>query len=156
MPSPQDAADRNDSGKEVRFADNQACAQVYLDLYAMKKDEAMIAPARAIFDAEIASPKPGRNEWWWCDSLFMAPAAFAKMSAATGDPKYASFMATDWWDATEFLFDKDEGLYYRDHNYFQKKTANGKKTFWSRGNGWVAAGTVRVIDALPADFAGAG
>jgi len=32
-----------------------------------------------------------------------------------------------------------------------KHEANGKKVFWSRGNGWVAAGLVRVLKELPKD-----
>jgi unsaturated rhamnogalacturonyl hydrolase len=134
---------------DLRFADNQACGQVYAELYFLKPDEQKIAATRKMFDAQIAAPKPGRDEWWWCDSLFMAPPALVRMTKATGDAKYTDFMNTMWWDATDFLMDKDAGLYFRDKRYFKEKTANGKKVFWSRGNGWVMAGTVRVLDDLP-------
>jgi rhamnogalacturonyl hydrolase YesR len=137
--------------KSVEFADNQACTQVYCELYFFKPDPRRIEPSKTIFDAQIASPIPGREQWWWCDSLFMAPPAFARMSKATGDPKYDRFLAKQWWDTTDFLFDKSENLYFRDKNYFNKKTPNGKKVFWSRGNGWVMAGIVRVLEALPPD-----
>src|SRR5580765_3492269 len=56
---------------ELRFADNQACTQVYADLYLLEPDEKKIAPARKMFDEQIADPKPGRVDWWWCDSLYM-------------------------------------------------------------------------------------
>src|SRR5690606_9813659 len=32
------------------------------------------------------------------------------------------------------------------------KESNGEKIFWSRGNGWVLAGLVRVLDELPKDY----
>jgi len=54
-----------------------------------------------------------------------------------------------WWDTTDFLFDQDAKLYYRDKNYIGKLNPNGKKIFWARGNGWVMAGTVRVLQYLP-------
>ena len=42
-------------------------------------------------------------------------------------------------------------LFFRDSRYFNKQTTNGKRVFWSRGNGWVFAGLARFIEALPAD-----
>jgi len=50
---------------------------------------------------------------------------------------------------TDYLYDKDEHLYFRDSTYFKKSEANGKKVFWGRGNGWVMGGLVRVLQYLP-------
>ncbi len=136
-------------GGEARFADNEACIQVYAELYEMDKDPARIAPSRAIMDAQIATPKPGRLEWWWCDALFMAPPGFARMARVTGDSKYTAFLHDQYADSKAFLYDPSERLFFRDKSYFQSKTASGKKVFWSRGNGWVFAGLARVIDYLP-------
>jgi len=138
-------------GKDLRFADNQAAAQVYCDLYAVERDLQRIASAKNVFDLQIATPKAGRVEWWWCDSLFMAPPALARMSKVTGERKYRDLMNNLFWDSTDFLFDKDEDLFFRDKSFFNKKTEHGKKVFWSRGNGWVVAGIARIVDALPAD-----
>ena len=33
------------------------------------------------------------------------------------------------------------------------KEANGRKVFWSRGNGWVMGGLVRILKELPKDYA---
>jgi len=60
-------------------------------------------------------------------------------------------MTRQWWITTDFLYDKAEHLYFRDSNYFDKREANGKKVFWSRGNGWVLAGIARVLPHLPKD-----
>jgi unsaturated rhamnogalacturonyl hydrolase len=136
-------------GDRPRHADDQAPAQTYLELYFLKKDPAKIAPTKFIIDAMMNDPKLGREDWWWCDALFMAPPVLVRLNAATGDKKYLDYMHTMWWDTTDFLFDKEASLYYRDKNYFGKLTPNGKKVFWARGNGWVLAGTARVIQYLP-------
>jgi rhamnogalacturonyl hydrolase YesR len=99
----------------------------------------------------LASPRPGREDWWWCDALFMAPPVLARLYAVTGDEKYLDFLDAMWWDTTDFLFDKEEGLYYRDANYVGRPNANGRKVFWARGNGWVMGGVVRVLQYLPRD-----
>ncbi|MEA2708520.1 MAG: hypothetical protein QOF78_1121 [Phycisphaerales bacterium] len=138
--------------RDKRHADALACGQTYCELFFLEGDAKMIAPFRAAVDRMIETKKPGRVDWWWCDSLYMAPPAFVRLSRATGDPKYAAFMNDLFWDATDFLFDTGENLYYRDKDYFPPaKTKNGKKIFWSRGNGWVAAGIPRVLQYLPPD-----
>jgi unsaturated rhamnogalacturonyl hydrolase len=138
-------------GERPRHADDQAPGQTYLELYLLKKDPAMIAHTKSVLDEMIRNPKPGREDWWWCDALFMAPPVLARLYAATGDKKYLDFMNTMWWDTTDFLFDPEAKLYYRDKNYIGKPNANGKKVFWARGNGWVMAGIVRVLQYLPKD-----
>ena len=138
-------------GPRPRHADDQSMAQTYLELYFMKKDPMRIAHSKEIFDAMISDPKPGRVDWWWCDALFMAPPGLIRLYIATGDKKYLDYLNTMWWDTTDFLFDKEAGFYYRDEKYIGKPNANGKKVFWSRGNGWVMGGTVRVLEYLPQD-----
>lgn len=135
--------------KDQRHADNLCCGQVYSEIYAIKKDPAMIEPFRQAIDKMLASPRKGREDWWWCDALFMAPTAIARLAAVTGDAKYLAFLHEMWWDSTDFLFDPGASLYFRDKNYFNAKTRNGQKVFWSRGNGWVVAGTARVLQYLP-------
>jgi rhamnogalacturonyl hydrolase YesR len=49
------------------------------------------------------------------------------------------------------LYDTQEHLYARDSTYLTRTEANGKKMFWSRGNGWVMAGIIRTIKYLPKD-----
>ena len=136
-------------GERPRHADDHSPAQTYLELYMLKKDPEKIANTKAVIDAIVANPKPGREDWWWCDSLFMAPPVLVRLYATTKDEKYLKFLNTMWWDTTDFLFDKGENLYYRDKNYIGKPSVNGKKVFWARGNGWVMAGTVRVLQYLP-------
>ncbi len=138
-------------GERPRHADDHAPGQTYLELYFLDRDAARIAHTRATLDAMMGTPRPGREDWWWCDALFMAPPVLVRLHAATGDRKYLDYLHAMWWDTTDFLFDKGAGLYYRDKNYIGKLNANGKKIFWARGNGWVMGGTVRVLQHLPKD-----
>ncbi len=131
-------------------ADDEAIGQAYEALYLVKKDDLRIADTRATFDRLVARPDdPNKDLWWWCDALFMAPAGMARMSAITGDHKYIDKMNAEWQLTTDHLFIPDEHLWLRDNSYVGKTEANGKKIFWGRGNGWVIAGTVNVLRALP-------
>ena len=135
----------------LRHADDVACGQTYLELYFEKHEPFMFEPIKARFDSLLADEKPGREDWWWCDALFMSPPTLARLGKATGDKKYYLYMNRMYQDATKYLYDAEENLYYRDDRYFDKKTVNGKKVFWSRGNGWVMAGIIRILDYLPED-----
>jgi len=132
-------------------ADNQVALQSYCDLYMIKGGEEKIAAAKNALDKMVENPPVGRENWWWCDALYMSPPFMARMTNITGDKKYVELMNTMWWDTYDFLYDKEEDLFYRDKNFFDKKTKNGKKMFWSRGNGWVLAGITHVLDYLPED-----
>jgi rhamnogalacturonyl hydrolase YesR len=74
-----------------------------------------------------------------------------RLAAATDDSRYLNFAVTQWWRTTDYLYDRDEHLFYRDSTNFKKREANGRKVFWSRGNGWVVAGLVRTLQFLPKD-----
>jgi len=135
------------SAQDPRFGDNQACTQTYLEIFLldpMPSNAVMIQKAQAAFDAMIAAPQPGRVDWWWCDALFMAPPALARLGVATGQTKYFDFVNTMYWDSKAFLFAPAQGLFWRDSKYFNTTT------FWARGNGWVVAGIPRIVDYLPA------
>ncbi len=154
-------------GPRVLHADDQAVGQMYLEQYFLHKDPKMIGPMRARLDTEIAAPEseyatvlprhwdkaqyPNMPLWWWCDALFMAPPVYADMTAATGDKKYLDFMDKQWGATTDLLYDRSEHLYSRDATFLDKHEKNGRKIFWSRGNGWVMAGIARILQRLPAD-----
>src|ERR1700745_2177179 len=71
-------------GERPRHADDQSPGQTYLELYLLKKEPVRIAETKATIDAMINAPQPGREDWWWCDALFMAPPVLARLNAATG------------------------------------------------------------------------
>jgi len=141
-------------GPRVMVADDQAVGQMYMEQYFLHKDAKMMDAMRARLDTEMATPDPTdpkRPLWWWCDALFMAPPVYADMATATGDSKYLAFMNREWDITTDLLYDHAKHLYFRDASYLDKKEKNGEPLFWSRGNGWVMGGIVRVLERLPKD-----
>lgn len=139
-------------GPRFGHADDEAIGLTYLTLYAERHDPAMLAPIRDGMDKLLVRPDdPKTNLWWWCDALYMAPKVLAQLTVATGDSRYISFMDHEWDLTTAALYDPAEHLYYRDNRYLTMREPNGKKVFWSRGNGWVLAGLAMVIQRLPAN-----
>jgi len=133
----------------TRNADWQCIGQVYLELFFIEKDPRMIQGIQRNINAQIADATPGRVDWWWCDSLYMAPPIHTRLFQATGDCRYLDYLNAMYWDTYDYLYDRQEHLFYRDKNYLEGKTANGQKIFWSRGNGWVLGGLARLIPYLP-------
>jgi rhamnogalacturonyl hydrolase YesR len=148
-------------GRRFYHADDHCVGQTYAELYCLYRDPKMIAPMRERFDGILAKPSEVLNlefrqpsgrateHWSWCDALFMGPTAWIRLYAATANPRYLDFAITNWWRTSDYLYDKEEHLYFRDSTYFERREANGKKIFWSRGNGWVMGGLVRVLQFLP-------
>ncbi len=137
-------------GPRRAHADDQAIGQSYLELYKTHHNPKIIAPLRTQFDDIMTRPDdPTKPVWWWCDALFMAPPVWAKLSQATGDPKYDAYMDREWAITDKLLWDRQEHLFFRDATYFNKHEKGGEEIFWSRGNGWVMGGLVRVLQVLP-------
>jgi rhamnogalacturonyl hydrolase YesR len=85
----------------------------------------------------------------------MGPPALAKLGVTLKDPSYFDLIDTLFQQTYDRLYNHDEHLFARDDTYLWnaagagKREANGRKIFWSRGNGWVAGGLVRLLDELP-------
>ena len=153
--------EKNNWGPGRRFdhADDIVINQTYLDMYRITKDKKMLQPTIDVI-ARIKS-EPSREVekngiiWWWCDALFMAPPTLAKLAAITGDKSYLELNDKYFRETYDRLYDKQERLYARDASYLindkgeGKREANGQKVFWSRGNGWVGGGLVRLLKELP-------
>lgn len=139
-------------GPRQNHADDQAIGQVYLELYREDPKPERIAALRRQFDTIKTLPDdPGKPLWWWCDALFMAPPAWAGLAEVTHDPAYLDYMDHEWRLTSSLLWDSDERLFSRDASYLTKREQNGRKLFWSRGNGWVMGGLVEVLKAMPAN-----
>lgn len=158
----QVGADNNwNTGPDRFHADEYCVGQLYSQLYEIYKDPVMIERWRKLADTIVAQPHTeslewvngiARREWAWCDALFMGPPALAYLSTATNDPKYLQTADKLWWKTTDYLYSKEDSLYYRDGSFFNKKEANGARMFWSRGNGWVMGGLARLLDNMPANY----
>jgi unsaturated rhamnogalacturonyl hydrolase len=90
----------------------------------------------------------------------MQPPALAKLAKTLKDPSYLVFSDTLFRQCYRLLYNNEEHLFARDASYLVdaagngKKESNGKKIFWSRGNGWVIAGLVRLLQEMPKNYAG--
>lgn len=145
-------------------ADDYCVGQTYIELYRRYNDKKMIKPIRDYLDQIMKNPAKGdlkfvntkeywsSQRWSWCDALFMAPTVWAKMANVTGKKKYLRFMYQEFKLTTDYLYDKEEDLYFRDSNYFTRKEVNGAKVFWGRGNGWVFAGLPIILRELPENY----
>jgi len=150
-------------GKRFDHADDIVINQTYLDMYRITKDKKMLQPTVDVVAKIKSDGAKGREVtrngiiWWWCDALFMAPPTLAKLAAITGDKSYLEMNDRYFRETYDRLYNKDERLYARDASYLinekgeGKLEANGKKIFWSRGNGWVMGGLVRLLKELPKD-----
>ena len=148
-------------GRRFDHADDIVINQTYLDMYRITKDKKMLQPTIDVVTR--LKTETGREvaqhgiTWWWCDALFMGPPTLAKLAAITGDKSYLDLNDKFFAQTYDLLYDKQEHLYARDGSYLidakgaGKREANGKKVFWSRGNGWVVGGLVRLISELPKD-----
>jgi rhamnogalacturonyl hydrolase YesR len=149
---------------DIFHADRLTITDVWTDLYQVKKNPAYIDKARWAMDIHLArnyreltdvrfDGNPAAFEWWtWCDALYMAPPSFVNMSRVTGDPRYLAYADTQWWKTSDYLYSKEDSLFFRDDRFFDQRSENGTRIFWSRGNGWVIAGLARLLEDMPADY----
>ncbi|WP_147382403.1 glycoside hydrolase family 88 protein [Parabacteroides sp. AF17-28] len=151
----------NTSQNSIYFADDFAICLMYAKLYEKEHNKRMLHHSLAKLDFVINNPVrnslqmktlDSKDRWSWADALYMAPPSFAAFSKITGDIKYLSFMDQEFWATYDYLYDKNDSLFYRDSNYFGKKEKNGKKVFWGRGNAWVVGGLCQILNYMPADF----
>ncbi|MDR7272129.1 rhamnogalacturonyl hydrolase YesR [Pelomonas saccharophila] len=145
-------------GSRIYHADDHAIGAAYLWAASHGAGNAAMAPLRERFDQILAKPSdvdlhfvemadrsvPSVDRWSWCDALFMAPPVWLEMARATGEAKYADFAKKEFWATTELLYDQEEKLYFRDSRFFQRRDVNGRKLFWSRGDGWVFSGLAQL------------
>jgi rhamnogalacturonyl hydrolase YesR len=148
-------------GKRYDHADDIAITQTYIDLYRISKNERMLKASIDSIKKMMLVPggeiKRHGITWWWCDALFMAPPTLAKLSRTFNEPSYLALSDTLFMQCYRLLYNNEEKLFARDASYLidangnGKRESNGKKVFWSRGNGWVMAGLVRLLKEMPSD-----
>lgn len=133
-------------------ADNQCCQQTYIDRYIQSGGKKDLSKVKENLDHQIAT---GRNNYWtWIDAIQMAMPLYAKYAKLTGERKYLDYAMSSYrWTRDTLaagLFNKKEGLWWRDKDYVPPyKESDGQNCYWSRGNGWVYAALLRVMETLP-------
>jgi rhamnogalacturonyl hydrolase YesR len=145
-------------GTEGKGANKLTCTQTYLELFFLATNHAFIEPTIQWLHSGQPNAPSGVKVWYlsgtglrYADSLFVGAPTLAMLAKATGDDKYLDWLNAFFWDVHAEIFDSADGLLYRDKRYIGKTTSEGKKVFWSRGNGWVYAGLPRIISYLPKD-----
>ena len=114
-----------------------------------KEQSQMIARAKEVMGYEADSE--AHDYWWWADALYMVMPVMTKMYKLTGDTKYLRKLYENILYSDSIMLDYETRLYFRDGKYVypKHKTANGKKDFWARGDGWVLAGLAKVLQDMP-------
>jgi unsaturated rhamnogalacturonyl hydrolase len=141
-------------GARTRNADNQCCGQTYLDLYEIDKKPERMKEIRESIDLMMNSDKI--SDWTWIDALQMGMPVFARLAKITGDQRYSERMYEMYMDSKvkQGFYNPKDKLWWRDKDFKPPfKEPNGEDCYWSRGNGWVVAALVRVLDILPKDDA---
>lgn len=140
-------------GTQVRNADNQCCGQTYIDLYWIDKKEERVRNIKTCIDNMKASSKI--DDWWWIDALQMAMPVFVRLGVLYNDTSYFNriyemYSYTKHKYGDNGLYNPADHLWWRDANFDPPYIEpNGKNCYWSRGNGWVIAALVRVLNFLP-------
>ena len=139
------------NGVKTTDADDQCCGQTYylLSPHTSKKD----AMDKVIenLDNQIAS---GRHDYWtWIDAIQMAMPLYAMAYKHTGDRKYLDYAMESYrWSRNVCgggLYNTKTGFWWRDKDYVPPyKEQDGNDCYWSRGDGWVYAALVRVMDII--------
>lgn len=138
----------------TRNADNYCCGQTYIDLYRLCPEPQMLTKTKACMNMLVNTPQ--NDDWTWIDAIQMGMPLLVKLSAETGDPRYRE-KAWKMYSCSRDtiaggLYNEEEGLWWRDKDFVPPyKSPNGKNCYWSRGNGWVVAALVKVLEELPAD-----
>ena len=154
----------------VYHADDIAISYSYLyvDMNGGRNNFVDLEPTKTFLDEHLRKPNEwslgtDKNKmknilWWWCDALFMAPPVITLYAKHKNQPEYLDEMHKYYLETYNQLYDKDEHLFARDLRFVwngsvdDKKEENGKKIFWSRGNGWVIGGLALMLDNMPEDY----
>jgi len=140
-------------GIKTRNADNQCCGQTYIDLYLLDPKPERIKDIKASVDLMMDSTKI--NDWSWIDALQMGMPVFAKLGNIYKDNKYYErmyemFIYSKNIQGGKGLYNPQDNLWWRDKDFVAPyKEPNGRNCYWSRGNGWVVAALVRVMEIMP-------
>lgn len=140
-------------GATTRNADNQCCGQTYIMLYQIDPQPQRIAQIKLSVETMLSESKI--DDWSWIDALQMAMPVFVQLGVVTDNEAcferaYQMYSYTKNRHGQNGLFNPVDGLWWRDGEFDTPYCEpNGKNCYWSRGNGWVLAAMVRVLEFLP-------
>jgi rhamnogalacturonyl hydrolase YesR len=115
---------------------------VPLEIYLQTKDPKYLEVGRGLADAQWAKTTPDgitTEARYWIDDMYMITAVQVQAFRATGDERYldrAALTMSAYLDKLQ----QSNGLFLH---------ALDAPFYWSRGNGWVAAGLTELLRSLP-------
>lgn len=138
----------------TRNADNQCAGQTYIDLYVINQEPERVKYIKLSIDSMMKTSKI--DDWDWIDALQMAMPVFAKLGNLYSDEAYFDRMYAMYITTKDSiaggLYSYEDHLWWRDSSFKPPYSEpNGQNCYWSRGNGWVLAALVRVLEQLPDD-----
>lgn len=148
-------------------ADDVAISYSYLYLQRIAPSLVDLQPTEDFIQDHLNKPHAWREGiedrdqkilWWWCDALFMAPPVLTLYAQLKKNETYLDQMHKYYLETYNLLYDQEERLFARDVRFQWQgkdtdlKEENGKKIFWSRGNGWVLGGLALILNDMPADY----
>ena len=126
--------------------DNTVFGSVPLEIYAQTREQKYLELGKQLADAQWEDPTPEgltTQSRFWIDDMYMITAVQVQAYRATADPKYIDRAALEMTAYLDRL-QQPNGLFYH---------ALDVPYFWSRGNGWMAAGLAELLRSLPATHA---
>jgi rhamnogalacturonyl hydrolase YesR len=117
---------------------------VPLEIYLLTKDTKYLDLGLSLADKQWDNPTPDgitREARYWVDDMYMISAVQVQAYRATRNKIYLDRAATAMATYLDKL-QQPNGLFFH---------AADSQFFWSRGNGWYAAGMAELLSELPAD-----
>jgi unsaturated rhamnogalacturonyl hydrolase len=108
----------------------------------------MLKKEHRLADGTLARLGP-YNKTLWLDDLYMSIPFLARYARLTNDNNVFEFASKQILKFTEYLYDKNTGIYY--HCYFDSLKTNGV-AHWGRANGWSIMAQSNLLEALPVNF----
>jgi unsaturated rhamnogalacturonyl hydrolase len=115
---------------------------VPLEIYMQTKDRRYLEIGKGLADRQWEKTTPDgitAEARYWIDDMYMITAVQVQAYRATGDARYLERAAQTMVAYLDKL-QQPNGLFYH---------APDSPYFWSRGNGWVAAGMTELLISLP-------
>lgn len=140
------------NGLKTTNADDQCCGQTYLELMDRAHlGDSCLLPIKSNIDNQMVT---GRSDYWsWIDAVQMAMPLCAQLYKKTGDRHYLDY-AMECYHWTKNVcgggtYNRKDGLWWRDADFVPPyREPDGKPCYWSRGNGWIYAALVRVMQTI--------
>lgn len=122
--------------------DYRVFGAVPLEIYLQTREEKYLDLGKSFADKQWESPTPDgvtAEARYWVDDIYMISAVQVQAYRATKDPVYldrAALTAATYLDKLQ----QPNGLFFH---------AEDSPFYWSRGNGWYAAGMAELLSELP-------